>query len=249
MVKIILSGANGKMGKVIANCVSLRDDCEIIAGIDLNTDVYDAFPIFSNIEQCDLKADVIIDFSHPSVIEGLLNYSIRTQTPIVVSTTGYTDEQIAMIKKASEKVAVFFSFNMSLGVNLLVELVKKATEILGEQFDIEVIEKHHNQKIDAPSGTAIMIANGINEASNNKYQYIYDRHSTRKKRSKNEIGMHTIRGGTIVGEHEVVFAGRDEILTLTHQATSKDIFAVGAVKAGVFLKGKGAGLYDMSMLI
>lgn len=249
MVNIIISGANGKMGKVVANGVSAREDCQIVSGIDINTTRYDNFPIFSKPNLIEQKGDVIIDFSNPAVLDDLLDYAIKSQTPIVVATTGYNDEQIKKIKEASKKVAVFFSFNMSLGINLLIQLSKIATNILGEQFDIEIIEKHHNQKIDAPSGTAIMLADEINNAANSKYQYMYDRHSTRKKRSSNEIGIHSLRGGTIVGEHEVVFAGRDEIISLTHQATSKEIFAVGAIKAAIFLKNKSAGLYDMGMLI
>ncbi len=249
MTNIVICGANGKMGKVIASVISERNDCKVIAGIDINTVAYADFPIYPKADDLQIKPDVIIDFSHPSVLEGLLNYCLSTGTAVVLATTGYNEEQISKIKKAAEQIPVFFTFNMSLGINLLVKLAKTAAELLGDQFDIEIVEKHHNQKIDAPSGTAIMLANSINETLDNKYQYVYDRHSQRKKREKNEIGIHAVRGGTIVGEHDVIFAGRDEVITLSHSASSKEVFAVGSVNAAVFLKGKGAGLYDMAALV
>jgi 4-hydroxy-tetrahydrodipicolinate reductase len=249
MTKIAICGANGKMGKTIYRCVAERDDCEIIAGIDINTDKYADFPIFEKPFDMPEKPDVIIDYSHPSTLTSLLEYCLSTGTPVVLATTGYSEEQIAEIKKSSQQIPVFFSWNMSLGINLLVELAKKAAEVLGYQFDIEIIEKHHNQKIDAPSGTALMIANAVNETLDNKYSYMYDRHSQRKKRDKNEIGIHAVRGGTIVGEHEVIFAGTDEVITLSHSAASKTVFAVGSINAAVFIKGKSAGIYDMSALI
>ena len=195
------------------------------------------------------KPDVIIDFSHPSALDSLIGYALSTGTPLVLATTGYSDEQIEKIKKSSEQIPVFFTFNMSLGINLLVELAKKATAVLGDQFDIEIVEKHHNQKIDAPSGTAIMLANAVNDTLDNKMKYTYDRHSQRKKREKNEIGIHSIRGGTIVGEHDVIFAGRDEVITLSHQASSKEVFAVGSVNAAIFMNGKKKGLYTMADFI
>ena len=249
MTNIVISGANGKMGKVINSVISEREDCRVIAGIDINTEIYADFPIVSTPDELKEKPDVIIDFSHPMALDGLIDYALSTGTPLVLATTGYSDEQIAKIKKSSEQIPVFFTFNMSLGINLLVELAKQATTILGNQFDIEIVEKHHNQKIDAPSGTAIMLADAINETLDNKMQYTYDRHSQRKKREKNEIGMHSIRGGTIVGEHDVIFAGRDEVITLSHQATSKEVFAVGSVNAAVFMNGKKKGLYTMADLI
>ncbi|MEG0693441.1 MAG: 4-hydroxy-tetrahydrodipicolinate reductase [Oscillospiraceae bacterium] len=249
MINILLCGANGKMGRVIENCISSREDMQVVAGVDINDKVYAGFPIYSSVMDCREKVDVIIDFSHPTLLSPLMNYATTNQVPIVLATTGYSDDQIKFIKESAKNVAIFFTFNMSLGVNLLLDLAKKATAVLGNQFDIEIIEKHHNQKIDAPSGTAIMIANAINEAAGERYQYEYDRHSKRQKRPKNEIGMHAIRGGTIVGEHEVIFAGRDEVLTLTHSATSKEVFAVGAVNAAAFLNGKPAGIYDMKDLL
>ena len=207
------------------------------------------FPVFDDFSKIDISADVIIDFSNPSTLDGLLAYACKHKTPAVICTTGYSAAQVASIKKASEAVAVFYSGNMSLGINLLIALSKKAAAVFGREFDIEIIEKHHNQKIDAPSGTALMIADGIASVMEKEPQYVYDRHSYRKKREKNEIGIHTVRGGTIVGEHEVLFAGHDEVLTIKHQAQSKEVFATGAVNAAVFLNGKAAGMYDMSDLL
>jgi len=248
MTKIILSGANGKMGKVIQNVVSLRDDCEIVAGVDLNTET-SSFPVYSNIKEATEKADVIIDFSNPVALESLLEYSKLNTMPIVIATTGYDDKQKQTIKEASKECPIFFTYNMSMGINLLANLAKKAVSVLGSDFDIEIIEKHHNQKIDAPSGTALMLADAICEEIDNPMKYEYDRHSKREKRTKNEIGLHAVRGGTIVGEHDIMFCGRDEIITLSHSARSKEIFAVGAVNAAVYMSGKEAGLYDMAELI
>ena len=249
MTGIAICGANGKMGKTIYNCISAREDCIEIAGIDINTEQYADFPIIDSPSKLPEKPDVIIDYSNPASLDGLLEYCLSTGTPIVLASTGYSDEQINKIKSAAEQIPVFFTFNMSLGINLLVQLAKKAASVLGDQFDIEIVEKHHNQKIDAPSGTAIMLANAINETLDNKYHYVYDRHSQRKKRDKNEIGMHAIRGGTIVGEHDVIFAGHDEVITLSHSAASKSVFAEGSINASVYLSDKPAGLYDMSSLV
>ncbi|HRR78177.1 MAG TPA: 4-hydroxy-tetrahydrodipicolinate reductase [Ruminococcus sp.] len=249
MTNIVISGANGKMGRNIFNCADAREDCTVVAGIDLYTKQYADFPIVEAPAQLPVKPDVIIDFSNPSCLDGLLDYCKSTGTPLVIGSTGYSDEQTAKIKAAAQQIPVFFTFNMSLGINLLVTLAKKAAYVLGDQFDIEIVEKHHNQKIDAPSGTAIMLANAINETLDNSKHYVYDRHSRRQKREKSEIGMHAIRGGTIVGEHDVIFAGNDEVITLSHSAASKMVFAEGAVNAAVFLKDKPAGLYDMSGLV
>lgn len=249
MTKILISGANGKMGKVIAHCIASRDDCEVVGGIDLYTGSTNEFPVVTTPAEFQGQADVVIDFSNPALLDSLLSYCKSRKLPIVIATTGYSKEQIESIKQAATEIPVFFSFNMSLGVNLLVNLAKKATEILGGQFDIEIIEKHHNQKIDAPSGTALMIADGINEVLDGQMRYEYDRHSKREKRGQSEIGIHAVRGGTIVGEHEVIFAGHDEVLTLTHQAMSKEIFAVGSINAAVFLAGQSVGMYDMSKMI
>lgn len=248
MTKIILCGANGKMGHVIQSVVAGRDDCEIVAGVDINTES-NGFPVYSTFGEIKETADVIIDFSNPALLDSMLAFSEDKKIPVVIATTGYDDKQKKQIEKASEKCAVFFTYNMSMGINLLANLAKKATEVLGSDFDIEIVEKHHNQKIDAPSGTALMLADAICEEIDEPVKYEYDRHSKREKRTKYEIGMHSVRGGTIVGEHEIIFAGRDEIITLSHSARSKEIFAVGAVNAAVFMAGKSNGLYSMKDMI
>ena len=249
MTNIAIRGANGKMGKTIYNCIKEREDCEVVAGIDMYTAQYADFPIVETPAQLPVKPDVIIDFSNPAVLDGLIEYCMSTGTPVVIGSTGYNESQTAKIKSAAQHIPVFFTFNMSLGVNLLVQLAKKAASILGDQFDIEIVEKHHNQKVDAPSGTAIMLADAINETLDNSKHFVYDRHSRRQKREKTEIGMHSIRGGTIVGEHDVIFAGHDEVLTLSHSAASKSVFAEGAINAALFLKDQPAGLYDMAKLV
>ncbi len=245
MTKILLSGACGMMGKKIADVVSKKDNMQIICGVDIAQQICD-FPIYNSFDDIKEAPDVIIDFSHVSVLEKLLKYACEKNIPCVIATTGFSQEQISAIRAASKKIPVFFTANMSLGVNLLCALAMKAASILGEDFDVEIIEKHHNQKLDAPSGTALMLANAVNSQFGDSYVYEYDRHSKRLKRPKKEIGIHSIRGGTIVGEHDVLFAGRDETVTLSHSATSKEVFAVGAVKAAEFLKDKEIGLYDMT---
>lgn len=249
MTKILLSGANGKMGRVIAACVRERDDCTIVAGIDPSDNMLDGFHVFSSADQCTVPADVIIDFSHPTALDPLMDMAVQRKLPIVVATTGLSQIQIERIHKASAIIPVFYTANMSLGMNLMVELCKTAARVLGRDYDIEIIEKHHNQKIDAPSGTAFMLADAISSSLETPPKYVYDRHSQRKKREKNEIGMHAIRGGTIVGDHEVIFAGRDEVLTVQHNAASKEIFATGALSAALFLAKQSAGMYSMKDLI
>ncbi len=237
------------MGRVIAAHVAERSDCEVVAGIDLNTASNDGFPVYKCPSDCREEADVIIDFSHPSVLTGLLQYAVQRKLPAVIATTGLTKDQVAEIHEAGRHIPVFFTANMSLGVNLLVELAKKATCVLGGSFDIEIIEKHHNQKVDAPSGTALMIADSISECLNHKPKYTYDRHSQRKKRDRDEIGIHAVRGGTIAGEHEVMFAGEDEILTISHTATSKGIFANGSINAALFIVNKPPRVYNMGDMV
>ena len=249
MTKIVICGANGKMGHTVASCIAGRDDCTVVGGVDSYTEKYADFSIVATPAELPEVPEVIIDFSNPSTLDELLEYALVNNVALVLATTGYDDAQIQKIQSAAQQIPVFFTFNMSLGINLLVELAKKAATILGGQFDIEIVEKHHNQKIDAPSGTAIMIANAINETLKNEYHYVYDRHARRMKRDDKEIGMHSIRGGTIVGEHDVIFAGKDEVITLSHSAASKTVFAVGAVNAAVYLCGKPAGLYDMKQLV
>lgn len=249
MTKIILSGCNGKMGGVITEIVNGMNDCEIVCGVDVADVRKHPYPVFTAFSDINVTADVIIDFSHPSALDNLLDYALKNKMPAVLATTGYNDSAIEKIKNATKEIPVFFTFNFSLGVNLLVALSKKAAQVLGNDFDIEIIEKHHNQKIDAPSGTAIMLANALNSVFDGEMMYEYDRHSKRQKRTKNEIGIHSVRGGTIVGEHDVIFAGRDEVITLSHSAGSKQVFAAGAVKASKFVAGKPAGLYDMNDVI
>lgn len=237
------------MGRTIKDLVSMRSDCRIAAGVDLSVPTASDFPVYHNISDVEEKTDVVIDFSHPSCLTSILEYCKGNGVAAVLCTTGYSSEQVEQIKKASENTAVFYSRNMSLGINLLIELSKKASAVLGESFDIEIIEKHHNQKIDAPSGTALMIADAINEQRSGTMKYTYDRHSQRKKRESSEIGLHAVRGGTIVGEHQVLFAGQHEVISLSHSAQSKELFASGAVNSAIFMKDKEAGLYDMSALV
>ncbi len=249
MINIALVGANGKMGQVIARLLAESETSKIVCGVDINTAIKNDFPVYTTLEDVKEFFDVIIDFSHPSSLEGTLSCAVSKKKPVVIATTGLSATQMEKISEASSKTPVFFSANMSLGINLIIDLVKKATSILQDGFDIEIIEKHHNLKIDAPSGTALAIADAINETCDNSNEYVYDRHSTRKKRSKNEIGIHSLRGGTIVGEHEVVFAGNDEIIEIKHTAMSKEIFAVGAIKAASFLVSKEPGFYNMNDII
>lgn len=249
MTKIILCGCNGKMGAAITSIVRERADCEIVAGVDVNANAMNGYQVYSDISDVSETADVIIDFSHPSTLDSILAYAMEKDMPSVLCTTGYSDAQIAQINAAAEKVAIFHSGNMSLGINLLIALSRKAAQILGDSFDVEIVEKHHNQKIDAPSGTALMIANALSEELPYDAHYEYDRHSVRRKREKSEIGIHSVRGGTIVGEHEVIFAGHDEVVSISHSAQSKGVFAAGSVNAAVYLCGKPAGLYDMNNLI
>ena len=249
MTRIIISGCNGKMGREVSNCVAQRKNCLVVGGIDLNAELPNHYPVFTKPEEINVEADVIIDFSNPALLPSLLQYAEKTGIPLVLCTTGYHQAQVELITKVSKNVPIFYSGNMSLGVNLLIELSKKAAQVLGSNFDIEIIEKHHNQKIDAPSGTALMIADGISSVRSETTHYIYDRHSQRKKREETEIGIHSVRGGTIVGEHEVIFAGPHEVITLSHSAESKEIFALGAVNAASFLAKQPAGLYSMSDLL
>ncbi len=249
MTNILLSGCSGKMGRVIGEIVNNDPECKIVGGIDLVDDSTLPFPVFSSPDKVDVSADVIIDFSHPSCLEGIMNYSAKHSVPAVICTTGLSPEQKAFMASKASETAVFFSANMSLGVNVLIDLAKKATTVLEDNFDIEIVEAHHNRKLDAPSGTALYIADSINEVCKETKEYVYDRHSVRKKREKSEMGIHAIRGGTIVGEHTVIFAGNDEIIELKHTALSRDVFAEGAVAAAKFMVGKTPGMYDMNDLI
>lgn len=247
MVRIIMHGCNGKMGRVITNLVSEDKDACIVAGIDLNKEIENEYPVFENINDCDIPADVIIDFAVVAAFDNLIEYSEKRGIPVVVCTTGLSEENVKRLHDASKNVAVLKSANMSLGINTIMKLLEVATKVLAtEGYDIEIIEKHHNQKVDAPSGTALALADTINATLDNEYEYIYERYSTREKRNKKEIGISAVRGGTIVGEHEVIFAGIDEVIEIKHTAYSKAIFAKGAIAAAKFLAGKPSGFYDMS---
>lgn len=248
MTDILLCGCSGKMGTAVRNIVANRQECQISAGFDQVPMQLD-FPVYTAMESLAEHVDVVVDFSHPTALESLLQYCKKNSTPAVLCTTGYSAEQVKNVEEAARELPVFYSRNMSLGINLLMELVKTAESVLGDGFDVEIVEAHHNQKIDAPSGTALMLADAVNGVRENRMKYTYDRHSQRKKREQNELGIHSVRGGTIVGEHQVIFAGQHEVITLSHSAQSKELFAVGAVNAAVFMAGRGPGLYDMGDLI
>ena len=248
MTKIIIGGCCGRMGRFVADIVKNRRDCEIVAGIDIVDDSSLGFPVFQSYSEVNVVADVIIDFSNPALLSSTLEYAVANKVALVLATTGLTDEQIKDVEEASKAIPVFFSYNYSMGVSLICELSRIAAKVLGNGFDVEIVEAHHNQKLDAPSGTAIMLGNAVKEELPDAY-FEYDRHSKRQKRNGNEIGIHSIRGGTIVGEHSVMFAGNDEIVTISHSARSRAIFATGAVNAAVYLTDKENGMYNMSDLV
>ena len=249
MLNVLLAGCNGRMGQVIATLAQGRDDVQIVCGVDTYDGITNSFPVYPDFQNIPFEVDVIIDFSHPSVLEGLLTFAVDNSVPCVLCTTGYSEAQILSINEAAKSVAVFRSGNMSLGINLLIEISKIAAKVFGTDFDIEIVEKHHNKKIDAPSGTALMIADEIATVTEYTPEYVYDRHSVRKKRDTKEIGISSVRGGSIVGEHDVIFAGDNEVLTISHQAQSRNLFAAGAVNAAIFLADKEPGNYDMSDLL
>ena len=250
MVKIIMHGCNGHMGQVISGIVEKDPDAEIVAGIDIADQGKNSYPVFTDIDACQVEADAIIDFSSAKATDKLLEYSAARQIPVVLCSTGLSQEQLAKVEETSRKVAVLKSANMSLGINTLLKLVQDAARVLAAAgFDMEIVEKHHRLKLDAPSGTALALADSINEAMDNQYHYVYDRSQKREKRDDKEIGISAVRGGTIVGEHEIIFAGQDEVIEFKHTAYSKAIFGKGAVEADKFLAGNTAGRYDMSDVI
>ena len=250
MVKIIMHGCNGHMGQVISDIVEKDPDAEIVAGIDIADQGKNSYPVFTDIDACQVEADAIIDFSSAKATDKLLEYSAARQIPVVLCSTGLSQEQLAKVEETSRKVAVLKSANMSLGINTLLKLVQDAARVLAAAgFDMEIVEKHHRLKLDAPSGTALALADSINEAMDNQYHYVYDRSQKREKRDDKEIGISAVRGGTIVGEHEIIFAGQDEVIEFKHTAYSKAIFGKGAVEAAKFLAGKPAGRYEMSDVI
>ncbi len=249
MTDILLCGCAGKMGAAVRSFVNEREDCRIVAGVDPVGGDLD-FPVYNSIAQAAESANVVVDFSHPQALPSILDYCrSHLGTAAVLCTTGYNGQQVEAVEEAAKELPIFYSRNMSLGINLLIELAQQAERVLGGNFDVEIVEAHHNQKIDAPSGTALMLADALNQVREGKMKYTYDRHSQRKKREPGEIGIHSVRGGTIVGEHQIIFAGRHEVISLSHSAQSKELFAAGAVNAAVFMAGREAGLYDMSHLI
>ena len=250
MIKVIMHGCNGRMGQMITGLAGKDPDVEIVAGVDVSDHIQNSYPVFDNIAKCDVSADVVIDFASAKAVDGLLDYCVGKNIPCVLCTTGLSEEQLAKVEETSKKVAVLKSANMSLGINTLLKLVQDAAKVLATAgFDMEIVEKHHRLKVDAPSGTALALADSINEAMDNKYHYVYDRSQKREKRDDKEIGISAVRGGTIVGEHEIIFAGQDEVIEFKHTAYSKAIFGKGAVEAAKFLAGKPAGRYDMSDVI
>ena len=250
MVRIIMHGCNGHMGQVISGLVEQDPEAEIVAGIDIADQGKNSYPVFTDMKECQVEADAIIDFSSAKAVDALLDYSAQRQIPVVVCTTGLSEEQLAKIEETSKKVAVLKSANMSLGINTLMKLIQDAARVLATAgYDMEIVDRHHKLKLDAPSGTALALADSLNEAMDNQYHYVYDRSQRREQRDSKEIGISAVRGGTIVGEHEVIFAGPDEVIEFKHTAHSKAVFGKGAIEAAKFLAGKPAGRYDMSDVI
>lgn len=250
MTRIIMHGCNGKMGQVISGLIAADPDVTMAAGVDARDDGHNSYPVFTDIEKCDVEADCLIDFSAAVAVDKMLDYCMSKKLPCVLCTTGLSEEQLHKVQEVSKNVAVLKSANMSLGINLLLKILKEAADVLVPAgFDMEIVEKHHNLKVDAPSGTALALADSINEEFGNEYAYVYDRSGRREQRPKKEIGISAVRGGTIVGDHDVIFAGADEVITFSHTAYSKAVFGKGAVQAAKFLAGKAAGMYDMSNVI
>ena len=250
MVKMMMHGCNGHMGQVITELVAKDSDIEIVAGIDVVDNRDNGYPVFTSIFDCDVEADVIVDFAAAVAVDNLLKYSKAKKIPVVLCTTGLSEQQLADVEKTSKEVAILKSANMSLGINTLLKLLKDAAKVFGNAgYDIEVVEQHHRLKKDAPSGTDLALAVSVNEALGNEYAYVYDRSTRSEQRQDKEIGISSVRGGTIVGVHDVIFAGTDEVITFNHTAYSKSVFAKGAIEAGKFLAGKPAGMYDMADVI
>ncbi len=250
MIKIIMHGCNGRMGQMITGIVAADEDVEIVTGVDVSNHIQNQYPVVKSITDCDTSADVVIDFGAAVAVDGLLDFCVAKQIPCVLCTTGLSEEQLKKLEEASKKVAILKSANMSMGINLLMKILKEITPTLAEAgFDVEIVEKHHKMKLDAPSGTALALADSINSSMDQAYQYTFDRSKEKRLRDKFEIGISAVRGGTIVGDHDVIFAGQDEVITFSHVAYSRAIFANGAVQAAKFLAGKPAGLYDMSQVV
>ena len=250
MIKIIMHGCNGKMGQVITNLVKDDKDAEIVAGVDINDSIKNDYPVFKSIKECDVEADVVIDFAATACIPDLIEHCVNKKLPVVVCTTGLSEEMINQVNEASKVIPVLRSANMSLGINTIFKLLEVVSPLLKDAgFDIEIVEKHHNQKLDAPSGTALALADVIKNSLTSDTEYVFDRSQKREKRSKDEIGISAVRGGTIVGEHEIIYAGTDEVIEIKHTAYSKAIFAKGAIQAAKYIAGKEAGMYDMRKVV
>ncbi|MCR4945460.1 MAG: 4-hydroxy-tetrahydrodipicolinate reductase [Lachnospiraceae bacterium] len=248
MVKIIMHGCNGRMGQMITDIAAEDETVEIVAGVDKFLGRENKYPVFEKISACDVDADVIIDFSNAAAVDDLLDYAVERKLPVVLCSTGLSEEQNKRVTETAAQVAVLKSANMSLGINMMMDLLKRAEKILSEAgFDIEIVEKHHNKKLDAPSGTALALADAMN--TEGKYEYVFDRSDRRAARERKEMGISAVRGGTIVGEHDVIFAGTDEVVTISHHAASRAVFAKGAISAAKFLADKAPGMYDMSDVI
>ncbi len=249
-IRVLLHGCNGHMGRAVTDIIGGEDSMEIVAGVDPYTGVDNVYPVFASIDECDVEADVVIDFSSAAAVDALLDHCEKKKLPVVLCSTGLSDEQLIRANEVSQKSAVLRSGNMSLGINTICDLLEKATKIFADAgFDVEIVEKHHNRKVDAPSGTALMLADAVNDAAGGEYDYVYDRSGRREKRPKKEIGISAVRGGTIVGDHDVIFAGEDEVITISHRAYSRNVFAKGAVEAAKFLAFKQVGMYDMADVI
>ncbi len=250
MIRIIMHGCNGRMGQFITSLAAQEEAMEIVAGVDVAGEQKNGYPVFTGIADCDVTADVVIDFSNASAVDELLDYCVAKKLPCVLCTTGLSEAQLAKVEEAARETAILRSANMSVGINLLLKLLKEISPKLSEAgYDIEIVEKHHNQKLDAPSGTALALADAVNDSCGQEYEYVFDRSSRRQKRPAKEIGISAVRGGTIVGDHDVIFAGADEVITFSHSAYSRGVFAKGALEAARFLAGKPAGRYDMSDVI
>jgi len=249
MIKLLLSGCNGYMGRVVTAAVKDDPEITIVAGCDIDTETPAGYPVFAKMSDIPGEADVVLDFSNPSALDGLLDYGLGNSVPLVLCATGYTPEQISALEKASEQIPVFRSGNMSVGINLLADLIKRACAVLGGDFDVEIIERHHRRKVDAPSGTAILLADAAGSALPFEPEYVFERESRRTPRGAHEIGISAVRGGTIVGVHDVIFAGQDEVIELRHTAASRDVFAAGAIRALKFIAGKPPGLYNMGHVL
>ncbi|NLJ66957.1 MAG: 4-hydroxy-tetrahydrodipicolinate reductase [Clostridiales bacterium] len=250
MINIIIHGCNGKMGQVVASMAASQSDIRIVAGIDRYPDAFEnPFPVYSSLDECPVECDVVVDFSLPQALPSLLKWAHTQKCALVIATTGFNEKEQQSIEAYSKEIPIFQAANMSIGINLMYQLIQQAAQVLGDSYDIEIIEKHHNEKVDAPSGTAYALANAINEVFLNSKHYIYGRHSKNDMRSPSDMGIHAIRGGTLVGQHTVMFAGKDEVIEIEHTAYSKQIFAVGALRAVRYMANRRPGLYNMKNVL